>query len=226
MLNSHYDHHANLWASLVTQRADAKERSRARIVQAAADRLRRNGVAGTGVAEVMSDAGLTHGAFYSHFSDKTELVTTALTHAIRRHENWMDDLGPTATTDGARAKVLAERYLNTAHRDRPEEGCPYPPLLAELSGDPDTDKAIGEELRRTLDRLADRFDGSSFDGARSDGDGSSCLSRADRAAGLIAACIGGILMARALPDSDGEEVLLRVRRFVEAAFEDPQKIKS
>lgn len=190
----------------MTSRADAKRRSRRRIVDAAADKFRRQGAGGAGVAEIMTAAGLTHGAFYSHFQDKDELVAEALAHAVRRHENWMD--GEDAAPERRRAASLARRYLNPVHRDRPELGCPYPPLLAELSRDPATGAALSAELSRTLARLGERF----ADGA--------ALSAADKATGLFAACVGGLLLARGLEGDARDRVLESTRRFIEAAFRD------
>lgn len=51
-------------------RAAAKEASHKRIVQAAARAIRRSGYDGTGVADIMQEAGLTHGAFYAHFESR------------------------------------------------------------------------------------------------------------------------------------------------------------
>ena len=49
-------------------RTTAKEASHERIVGAAARAIRRSGYDGTGVADIMKEAGLTHGAFYAHFA--------------------------------------------------------------------------------------------------------------------------------------------------------------
>ncbi|MDQ2927583.1 MAG: TetR/AcrR family transcriptional regulator, partial [Pseudomonadota bacterium] len=51
-------------------RAEQKAETHERIVRAAAASIRRNGFAGAGVAEVMADAGLTHGGFYAHFASR------------------------------------------------------------------------------------------------------------------------------------------------------------
>ena len=65
-----------------TKRADSKQESQDRILDAAARRLREEGLTGAGIAAVMRDAGLTHGAFYSHFGTKDELAGAAFAHAI------------------------------------------------------------------------------------------------------------------------------------------------
>src|SRR3990167_9374098 len=51
-----------------------KAGSRSRILKAAAQQLRARGLHKVSVADVMSDAGLTHGAFYAHFGSKDALV--------------------------------------------------------------------------------------------------------------------------------------------------------
>ena len=53
--------------------------TRRRIVDLAAKTFRRNGIAATGVAEIMAAAGLTHGGFYRHFGSKDQLVAEAFT---------------------------------------------------------------------------------------------------------------------------------------------------
>lgn len=51
--------------------------TRRRIVDLAAQTFRSNGIAATGVAEIMAAAGLTHGGFYRHFGSKDQLVAEA-----------------------------------------------------------------------------------------------------------------------------------------------------
>ena len=58
-----------------------KEETHERIVQAAARAIRRHGYAGVGVAEVMKEAGLTHGGFYAHFESRDALLVEALARA-------------------------------------------------------------------------------------------------------------------------------------------------
>lgn len=58
------------------QRSALKEASLQRILKSGATRLCEEGLSGAGIASVMKDAGLTHGAFYSHFGNKDELQKT------------------------------------------------------------------------------------------------------------------------------------------------------
>lgn len=67
--------------SPINVRAAAKEASHERIVQAAARAIRRSGYDGTGVADIMKDAGLTHGAFYAHFESREAMLAEAVDRA-------------------------------------------------------------------------------------------------------------------------------------------------
>ena len=60
-----------------------KELSRRRIIEAAGERLKRDGIDGSGVSGLMADAGLTNGAFYNHFASKDDLVATAIADQLR-----------------------------------------------------------------------------------------------------------------------------------------------
>src|SRR5436190_19486127 len=62
---------------------DHKQATRHRIVEAAGRRFKQDGIDGAGVATVMSDAGLTNGAFYNHFTSKEDLVAKVLADQLR-----------------------------------------------------------------------------------------------------------------------------------------------
>jgi len=63
------------------QRTAAKEASHERIVDVAARAIRRSGYDGTGVADIMKEAGLTHGAFYAHFASREAMLAEAADRA-------------------------------------------------------------------------------------------------------------------------------------------------
>ena len=62
--------------------------TREAIVAAAADHIRRTGIAEAGLADVMAVAGLTHGGFYRHFRNKEQLVAEALSAAGAK--SWLE----------------------------------------------------------------------------------------------------------------------------------------
>src|ERR1700749_1929409 len=63
-----------------------KDATRAHIIDVASRQFRGHGVAAVGLAGIMSDAGLTNGAFYNHFESKEDLVQAVLANALDRRE--------------------------------------------------------------------------------------------------------------------------------------------
>ena len=101
---------------------DHKEVTRRRIIDAAGQAFRERGVAETGVDEVMRRAGLTHGGFYAHFRDKTELIAEACAAAFDAAVPNLDRIAA-AETPAARARLLIDSYLGARHRDNRGSGC-------------------------------------------------------------------------------------------------------
>jgi len=98
-----------------------------RIVRTAAARFREKGIDGISVADLMKDAGLTHGGFYKHFDSRDHLVAEAVECALAEGDATLHEaLGGKPTL--AR---LVQSYLSEAHRDHPGAGC----AVAALSGD-------------------------------------------------------------------------------------------
>ena len=89
-----------------------KEISHQRIVDAAARALRRTGYAGTGVADIMKEAGLTHGGFYAHFESRDALLAEAISKAGRDNAHWFEQHAATRANSGASA-------LRVTSRERP-----------------------------------------------------------------------------------------------------------
>ena len=61
-----------------------KQDTHDRIVRKASVRLREKGAHGIGVADLMKEAGLTHGGFYAHFDSREALVIEAFSYAMDR----------------------------------------------------------------------------------------------------------------------------------------------
>ncbi len=134
-------------------RQEAAE-TRRRIVEVAAAEFRKNGIASTGLAEVMAAAGLTHGGFYKHFASKEELVAEACLQAL--HDNVGRITRVIDKKKGKRAlKAAAEDYLSTGHRDGVGDGCLFAALGRELANSGDqTRGAATEGLKQVLALLA------------------------------------------------------------------------
>jgi len=134
-----------------------KAETHARIVKNASVRLREHGAHGVGVADLMKDAGLTHGGFYAHFDSREALVVEAFVHAMDRStERWRKKAE--LTPPEKRFASIVESYLTPAHRDDPGHGCAVPTLAAEIAREsPKTRKAFAAKLDEMIDMLADQI---------------------------------------------------------------------
>jgi TetR/AcrR family transcriptional regulator, transcriptional repressor for nem operon len=109
-----------------------KDETRRHILDVASAQFRESGIAAVGLAGIMSEAGLTNGAFYSHFASKEELVREVLTDALtRREERHRANL-----ENGVALETTIRDYLSTRHRDRAGAGCPTAALVAEIARHP------------------------------------------------------------------------------------------
>lgn len=128
-----------------------KRATRQRIIETAGRRLKRDGIDGSGVTTLMTDAGLTNGAFYAHFASKEELVATAVVDQLHGQREGLGTLAP-----GRKGiEQLVRFYLSSEHRDSPEDGCPSAALLDEIGRCSDSTKqAYTDALLSVIDAIA------------------------------------------------------------------------
>lgn len=177
-----------------------KAETHARIVRKASMRLREKGAHGVGVADLMKEAGLTHGGFYAHFTSREALVVEAFTYAMDRSmEGWhkvLADLAPEK-----RAAAIVDGYLNAQHRDDPGHGCAVPTLGAEIAREgPKARKAFAAKLEQMVELFADQVPGVSRKAARK------------RASAMLATLIGALVMARIAGNSEFSDDVLAAGR--------------
>jgi TetR/AcrR family transcriptional regulator, transcriptional repressor for nem operon len=161
--------------------------NRERIVEAAAQLFRERGFEGIGVADLMKEAGLTHGGFYGHFSSKEDLIAQASARALAHSLALWSKLAERAPGDPLSA--IARVYLTHTHRDNPGAGC----LLAALGPDvsrqgPGVRRAVTDYVRSALDFLAKLVPGKSK------------AARRQKAISTYATLVGAMVMARAVDD--------------------------
>ena len=133
-----------------------KQETHARIVKKASVRLREKGAHGIGVADLMKDAGLTHGGFYAHFDSREALVIEAFSYAMDRSTERWRKLAEQTPPD-KRLATIVENYLTPLHRDDPGHGCAVPTLGAEIAREsPKTRKAFAAKLEQMIDMMADQ----------------------------------------------------------------------
>ena len=105
-----------------------KAQTRQRIIETAGRRLKRNGIDGSGVAALMTDAGLTNGAFYAHFESKDDLVANVVADQLATQRAVLASLPEGKAALGE----FVREYLSPQHRDDPGTGCPNAALLDEI----------------------------------------------------------------------------------------------
>jgi TetR/AcrR family transcriptional repressor of nem operon len=179
---------------------DHKAETHARIVKNASVRLREKGPAGIGVAELMKEAGLTHGGFYAHFDSRDALIAEAFSHAmdgIARRWRRRADSAP----EGKQLDAIVNSYLTTQHRDDVGNGCMLPALGAEVArADPKTRKAFAARLEEMIDLIAGEVSGLPPKAAR------------QRAMAIIATMMGSLLLSRATGTGDLSNDLIEAGR--------------
>lgn len=132
---------------------DHKRETHARIVKQASVRLREKGAHGIGVADLMREAGLTHGGFYAHFKSRDALVVEAFVYAMDRSTDQWRRLAEQVSPEHRLAAVV-DHYLSPHHRDNPGLGCAVPALGAEIARErPKTRKAFAAKLEQMIDML-------------------------------------------------------------------------
>jgi len=134
-----------------------KQETHARIVKKASVRLREKGAHGIGVADLMKEAGLTHGGFYAHFDSREALVIEAFGYAMDRStERWRKIAEETPPEK--RLATIVETYLTPLHRDDPGHGCAVPTLGAEIAREsPKTRRAFAAKLDQMIEMMADQI---------------------------------------------------------------------
>ena len=109
-----------------------KHETHTRIVRKASVRLREKGARGIGVADLMKEAGLTHGGFYAHFDSREALLVEAFVYAMDRSITRWRELAD-ELPQAERLSAIVNAYLSPQHRDGPGHGCTIPALGAEIA---------------------------------------------------------------------------------------------
>lgn len=184
-----------------------KARTRARIVGAAARAFREHGVEGVAIADIMRDAGLTHGGFYAHFPNKDALLAEAAQRGLAETRNEFL-AGAVAANPEAPLREIIRRYVSRGHRDDVAGGCAMPALAGELAREP-------EEVRRAF---TDAFE-ELASGIAEHCPGATDEARRDAALALTASMVGAVALARAVDDPAlSDRILLATRRFLTGAL--------
>lgn len=162
-----------------------KAATRQHIVDVASNCLRRDGISAAGIGGIMSEAGLTKGAFSPHFESKNQLVREAMASALGDQQHRFDE----DRQKGLDLEGAIRRYLNRAHLEDPASGCPSAALLPEIARQP---LSIRQDYEKALQGYV-----SSLAALLPEADSAVRRSRAMAIFGLM---VGTLQFARAVPD--------------------------
>jgi AcrR family transcriptional regulator len=166
--------------------AKHKQDTRQRILESARRLFNSKGFAEVSIGEIMENAGLTHGGFYRHFNDKSELYAEAVQWFLCEEAPKPWQRSRRSSTRKSRAHRIVDAYFSLDHFDDRESCCPLIGLPSDVSRSSDAVKAAYQDvLEKLLGLLQADLAGAD---AR------------ERALSLVALCVGGMVMARSVED--------------------------
>jgi TetR/AcrR family transcriptional repressor of nem operon len=194
----------------MTPNPSRKELSHDRIVTAAARAIRRGGFEGVGVADIMKEAGLTHGGFYAHFDSRNAMMAEAMDRAGQESAARLTQGVALRKSRGASdLRALVEAYLSDRHLEDIEAGCPVAALACEVPRQsPEVQEAAAQRVHGLLAIVGRALPPDA---------------PADSAALLASQLVGALLLARALGNkARGQALLKATRRSLLAQYDRPQ----
>jgi AcrR family transcriptional regulator len=196
-------------AAMSATRSTRHQQSHERILDAAARAVRRAGVAGVGVAEVMKEAGLTHGGFYAHFASRDALLAEALEHAgSGSYERLRVRMQARTASGESPFSAMVNEYLSAPHMEALELGCPVAAVASDMQR---TQEQVREVSKSRVRRLAGLVESFLPPGAA-----------AGSAWAIAASMVGALQLARVMgPDDEGHAILQACRNALLAQYDRP-----
>jgi len=165
-----------------------KEATHERIVEVAARAIRRSGYDGTGVADIMKEAGLTHGGFYAHFASREAMLAEAADRAGAEAVAASASIVAAARSEQT-LHSLMQAYLSKEHIAEAETGCPMAALGSEMPRQaPEVRRAATRRIKETIDLVARQLPNWGQPGAH------------EQALVTMSAMVGTLILARAVDD--------------------------
>lgn len=168
--------------------ASRKETSHERIVDAAARAIRRSGYGGTGVADIMKEAGLTHGGFYAHFDSREAMLAEAADRAGAESVAAIARIASTMPPSKA-LQMMLKAYLSKEHVESTETGCAVAALGSEMPRQaPEVRRAATNRIKEMIDLVARQMPNWGQPGAH------------EHALVTVSTMVGALMLARAVDD--------------------------
>lgn len=172
-----------------------KEVTHERIVESAARAIRRSGYDGTGVADIMKEAGLTHGGFYAHFDSREAMLAEAADRAGAEAVAAMERIAASTPPDQA-LQAMMRAYLSKEHVEGVETGCATAALGSEMPRQtPQVRRAATRRIKEMIDLVARQSPDWGQPGAH------------EHALVTVATMVGSLILARAVDDPKLSEAL-------------------
>jgi TetR/AcrR family transcriptional repressor of nem operon len=191
-----------------------KAETRVRILDSARRLFNRNGLTAISIDEIMAGAGLTRGGFYSYFDSKEELYAEAITHFVYGGPNaaWQRAAFAAQPEGQALARAIVDAYLSRAHLDDVEGSCPVIALATDVarSGGP-----AKRAYRKVMEMMAGIFAanlGPNPSSGSAAVDGRKPDDERQRALAVVALCVGGMVLARAIDEEPAADELRAASR--------------
>ena len=167
-----------------------KRDTREKILESARRLFNRKGFSGVSIEEIMSEAGLTHGGFYRHFSGKDELYAAAVRQFLckKAPEPWQSQRRDPRAVAKPRAQRIVDAYFSRAHFDDRDGCCPLIGMASDVQRGGEAVKAAYQEV---VEQLVKVFE-----------DNLNEPQAHERALALVALCVGGMVLAKNVGDPD------------------------
>ena len=172
-----------------------KDATHERIVETAARAIRRSGYSGTGVADIMKEAGLTHGGFYAHFASRDAMLAEAADRAGAEGVAAVARVAAAAPPQQA-LQAMMQAYLSKTHVESVETGCGVAALCSETPRQAlQVRRAATRRIKEMIDLVARESPDWGRPGAH------------EHALVTVATMVGALVLARAVDDARLSEAL-------------------
>lgn len=172
-----------------------KHSSRQRILNAAGELFSKQGFDQVGINEVMQAAGMTRGAFYSHFESKSQLYSETIRAMAQQQAPFL------AAETSSLAQVL-QGYLSMEHRSGEAFQCPLAFLISDAAQRDEQVRTAWTETFRGFSQLIERKQQTDTTSTTTD------TIASQQALQTAVMMIGGLAVARAINDEGLAESVL------------------
>ena len=181
------------------------EQNRQLIVETASRMFRLHGMENVAVAEIMKEAGFTHGGFYNHFQSKDALAVEAIASAFDSAASDLSEKLASGKHPHESLSSFIAQYLSPTHRDTKSGGCPAPALSGDAARNGKTvQTAFVKGIETYLDIIAAQMGGDEQEARQ-------------QAIGLFSGLVGAVMLSRAVKKSDpalSDELLSSARKML------------